>query len=137
MWPFKYTIIKMLFNINSCFQYLPDKDLILVSNEEPDFYRKFSILNENLNELGFTINDRTKIYMILSAILNLGNIEFESLSDDDSCNITVTSRIFLCNAAALLGTNERELADSLTSITLGMCNQQIKYSFNPPELLDV
>lgn len=74
--------------------------------------------------------------MILAAILNLGNIQFESLTDDDSCNVTTASHIYLCNAAALLGVDERELTDGLTSLTLEMGDHRIKYIFNPPNLRD-
>lgn len=79
------------------------------SNEDTIFCNRFNIVDENLSRLGFTINNKTKIYTILAAILNLGNIEFESLIDDDSCNVTTPSQIYLCNAAALLGVTEREL----------------------------
>ncbi|XP_055307476.1 myosin heavy chain 95F-like [Sitodiplosis mosellana] len=107
-------------------EYLPDKDLVLKPNEDTTFYSRFNIVDENLSGLGFTINNKKSIYIILAAILNLGNIQFESLTDDDSCNVTIASNIYLCNAAALLGVDERELADGLTSLTLEMGNQRIK-----------
>lgn len=92
-------------------------------------------MDNNLSGLGFTINNKLSVYKILAAILNLGNIQFESLTDDDSCNVTIASRIYLCKTAALLGVDERELADGLTSRTLEMGNQRIKYMLNPPKLL--
>lgn len=68
--------------------------------------------------------------MILAAILNLGNIQFESLSNDDGCNIETASRIYLCNAAALLGADEGDLEEGLTSRTLELASQKIKYILN-------
>lgn len=65
--------------------------------------------------------------MILSAILNLGNIEFESATNDDSCFIALQSRCFLYNASALLKINETELENVLTCHTRIVGNQQIKY----------
>lgn len=64
--------------------------------------------------------------MILSAILNLGNIEFEtSLCTDESCSIKIESRKYLCNAAALLNLNEMELEDVLITHSREVNNQQI------------
>lgn len=64
--------------------------------------------------------------MILSAILNLGNIEFESTNDEIDCIIKINTRKFLCNAAALLNTNEMELEDAITCHTRIVGNQSIK-----------
>lgn len=101
---------------------------MLEPNEDTSlmFYSRFNILDENFSELGFSINDKMKIYSILAAILNLENVEFESLTDDDSCNVAIASRICLCNTAALLGISEWELEDGLICLTLEIGNQQIK-----------
>lgn len=64
--------------------------------------------------------------MLLSAILNVGNIQFEATTDSESCYITIESQPFLCNAAALLNINKTELEDGLTSYTRVAGNQQIK-----------
>lgn len=52
--------------------------------------------------------------MVLSAILNLGNIQFDASPNDDSC-IKIDSRNFLTNAAALLKVDEMELENALTT----------------------
>lgn len=74
---------------------------------------KFSHADNCLTMLEFNGSSKIHIHMVLSAILNLGNIEFESLNDDVSFRIDVHSRKFLCNAAALLNISEIELEDAL------------------------
>lgn len=64
--------------------------------------------------------------MVLSAILNLGNIQFEVASNDDDCFIKVETRMFLNNAAVLLKISEFELEDAITMHTRIVGNQQIK-----------
>lgn len=86
------------------------------------------IVDENLSALGFSTNHKQVIYMVLSAILNLGNIQFDTSTNDDS-HITVDSQNFLCNASALLKVDELELKDVLTSHTRGVGKLEIKYSF--------
>lgn len=63
--------------------------------------------------------------MVLSAILNLGNIQFDE-STDFGCFIMSHSQIFLCNVAALLNANQADLEDALTCHTRTIGNQQIK-----------
>lgn len=106
------------------FQYLPDKDLLMDSNRR--FSSEFHVVDNKLSTLGFTERNKKEIYMVLSAILNLGNIELEAKTNHDSCSITSESQIFLCNAAALLNTNMKELEETLTSNTRVIGNQQIK-----------
>lgn len=86
----------------------------------------FVNVDGNMTRLGFTETAKKNIYTILSAILNLGNIEFEARTDLDSCSIKIESRVFVCNAAALLSIKESELEDALTSYTREIGNQTIK-----------
>lgn len=112
-----------IFNLFICFQYLPDKDFILnstVSNSN------FNLMDENMNLLGFSKNHKQAIYMILSAILNLGNIEFGVQSDDNSSYIEKDKRIFLNNAAMLLKVDVLELESVLISHTRETGKLQIK-----------
>lgn len=81
-----------------------------------------------METLGFTPNDKNIIYMVLSAILNLGNIQFESVTNGDGCSIQIQSRAFLCNAAALLKITEFELEDALTTRTIKAGTQTFKYT---------
>lgn len=62
--------------------------------------------------------------MILSAILSLGNIEFEE-NDSDGCFIKIESEKFLCDTSALLDTNKEDLQDALISHTRIIGNQVI------------
>lgn len=64
--------------------------------------------------------------MVLSAILNLGNIQFDALTNDDSSHIKIDSDNFLCNAAALLKVDKLELEDVLISRTRQIGKLQTK-----------
>lgn len=55
------------------------------------------------------------VWLLLSAILWLGNIEFESAGDD---SVTVRRDEALVNAAELLSVDEDELATALCERTL-------------------
>lgn len=108
-----------------CFQYLPDKDLLIKSTADTVFKNNFIIVDENMSALGFSTERKQTIYMVLSAIMNLGNIQFDTLADDSIC-IKIDSRQFLCNAAALLKLDEMQLEDVLISHTREVGNLQIK-----------
>lgn len=106
-------------------QYLPTKDIVEVSNSSLDF----DGLNINLESFGITEGKKLIIYSILSAILNLGNIEFgTSKLDDDSCFILEESRVFLNNVAALLNIDKRTLEDALVIKIYQIAGSQIRYS---------
>lgn len=85
-------------------------------------------MDANLNSLGFTKNNVVTIYKVLSAILNLGNIEFESSVNNESCSIKNESRKFLCNAAALIMVDELKLEGALIYYTRIVGGQEIKYT---------
>lgn len=85
----------------------------------------FLLVDEKLTALGFTSLDKQTIYMVLAAILNLGNIDFET-NNNDGCFIQIESLKFLCSAAALLKIDESELKDALTCHTRVIGKQQIK-----------
>lgn len=70
--------------------------------------------------------EKKNIYSVLSAILNLGNIEFDTTNGDEDCSIKIESRIYLCNAAALLNLNVMELEGTLTSQTREIGSQRVK-----------
>lgn len=84
-------------------------------------------MDESLSKFGLSTSDKNKIYKILSAILNLGNIEFEtSISNEESCVIKDESHLFLNNAATLLRIENSELGNALTSRVVNVGGQQIK-----------
>lgn len=109
----------------SYFQYMPDKDLVLELTGNQNLRNKFDLVDSNLSMLGFTASIKNTIFMVLSAILNLGNIRFGT-TNNDGCAIEIESRNYLANAAALLNVNELELEDALTCHTRFIGNQQIK-----------
>lgn len=83
-------------------------------------------MDENFSAHGFTADHKNVTYMVLSAILNLGNIQFDAMTNDDSSYIKIESRNFLCNAAILLKVDELELEDVLIRHTRVMGKLQIK-----------
>lgn len=85
----------------------------------------FLLVDNKLTALGFTLLDKQTIYMVLAAILNLGNIDFEE-NNNDGCFIRTESLKFLCSIAALLKIDESELKDALICHTRVVGNQQIK-----------
>lgn len=100
--------------------------MILKSTFDTVLKKNFLLVDENLSALGFTTNHKQAIYMILSAILNLGNIQFNALANDESSYIEIDSRTFLCNAAALLKVEELELEGVMISRTREIGKHQIK-----------
>lgn len=120
---------KYLFNqISSfCYQYLPDLNLVLDATNITVFRNSFKDLDEKLSSFGLTKINKNTIYMIVSAILNLGNIEFDERPTDNTSCIKNDSRKFLCSAAALLKITESELEDVLTCLTREVGHQKIKY----------
>lgn len=105
------------------FQYIPDKDLLIANT---DWHGKFNTINNSLTVLGFTKDQKAHIYKILSAILNIGNIQFEETGIDDGCSVKAESRDFLLTAAAMLNIKEAELEEALTSHTRVARNDTIK-----------
>lgn len=76
--------------------------------------------------LGFTVEQKTIIYKSLSAILNIGNIEFQEMGINEGCKVNTESRRFLFTAAIMLNLNEKELEEALTTYTRVTRNETIK-----------
>lgn len=76
--------------------------------------------------LGFSVEQKTIIYKILSAILNIGNIQFEETGNNEGCSVKRESRVFLSSAAAMLNIKEAQLEETLTTFTRVMRNETIK-----------
>lgn len=83
-------------------------------------------MDRKFSTLGFTAFEKNRIYMVLSAILNLGNIEFEPKANVESCSIEIGSRDYLSKASASLNIKEDELEDALICHTREVGIQQIK-----------
>lgn len=82
-------------------------------------------MDDKLDKLGFTARNKDSIYKVLSSILNLGNIEFDSSKDGDVV-IKTDSREFLRRAAILLDISESDLEDAMISHSIEVASQQIK-----------
>ncbi|XP_043920489.1 myosin-IIIa [Protopterus annectens] len=81
------------------------------------FYRsQFELIEQCFKVIGFSMEELGSVYSILAAILNVGNIEFSSVSSDhlsDKSNISNTTA--LESAATLLCIGPEELKEALTS----------------------
>lgn len=89
------------------------------------FQRNFRIVDENLDACGFTKEKKNSVYMVLSGILHLGSIQFQT-NTDDGCVIDITSEESLRNAAILLNVDKSVLRGVLTSRSRKIANQIIK-----------
>lgn len=109
--------------VNHCWNFVVSFSIYRIQNLKGSsvFSTNFQAVDENSSLLGFAANHKKVIYMILSAVLNLGNIEFDINGDID-----VNSRTFLCNAAILLKLDELNLKDVLTIHTREIGKVQIK-----------
>ncbi|XP_057336202.1 myosin-IIIa isoform X2 [Microplitis mediator] len=88
---------------------------------------KYYQVNKSFKIIGFHENQVDTIYSVLAAILNLGNIEFKQIinNDDDEDNednndnkISVVDIEPLNNVANLLGIESYDLLETLTSISV-------------------
>lgn len=91
---------------------MPHKELVELSS---DSISDFDSIDNSLETFGISAENRVRIYSVLAAILNLGNLTFVSNSSDDGCYIPTESQEMLKNVAILLGVNETELEDVLTN----------------------
>lgn len=80
---------------------------------------KFEEIDQTLNMLG--IANR---WVILSAIINIGNIKIES-DENDWLSVSEESKKYLDNAAALLNIKSSELTDSLFTRSLDVAGTKI------------
>lgn len=85
----------------------------------------FIHVEKSLIKLGFTMDSINAIFKTLSSILNLGNIQFDAISDN-ACSIDNTTHSFLSNAAAMLNVDVLELECILTGRMINVADQQIK-----------
>lgn len=105
------------------FQYILDKDLFI---ENIDWRNRFKFIDNSLTVLGFTVEQKAVVYKSVSAILNIGNIQFEETDIVGGCSVNSKSRHFLFTAAAMLNLKEAELEEALTTYTRVTRNETIK-----------
>lgn len=96
--------------------------------QSSDSAKDFDSIDSNLDTFGISVEKKFLIYSVLAAILNLGNISFETFdSDDEKCYISSDSHEILNNVAALLRVCKTELEDVLTHRTIMVANSKIRY----------
>lgn len=114
----------MYFLLFNRFHFQYTRDIGFVTKTDENFQQKFQLIDKNLETFGFTKDKKNAIYAVLSSILNLGNIRFQT-DNNDICIIEVSTKKFLQNVATLLNVNELALESALTCRTIKIANQQI------------
>lgn len=108
-------------------QYLSDEDCAMKKYTNNNCI-EFNSIDTRLTSLGFSDGQKNGIYTILSAILNLGNIQFENLPySDDRSIVTEKSQLFLDHVAVLLKINRSTLQDAFISRTINVAGSEIQY----------
>uniref|UniRef100_A0A8C4IRP0 Myosin IIIB n=1 Tax=Dicentrarchus labrax TaxID=13489 RepID=A0A8C4IRP0_DICLA len=80
------------------------------------YKEQFDAIQEGFRNIGFTEEEVTSVYRILSAILNTGNIEFAAITSQHQTDKSeVPNSEALENAASLLSIGPEELQEALTS----------------------
>uniref|UniRef100_A0A3Q3B146 non-specific serine/threonine protein kinase n=1 Tax=Kryptolebias marmoratus TaxID=37003 RepID=A0A3Q3B146_KRYMA len=80
------------------------------------YKEQFDAIQECFRNIGFTEEEVTSVYRILSAILNTGNIEFAAITSQHQTDKSeVPNSESLENAASLLSIGPEELQEALTS----------------------
>lgn len=88
---------------------------------------EFNDIDTRLSSLGFSDGQKHVIYIILSVILNLGNLQFQNeLSSNDGCFVTEESQPFLDNVAVLLNINRSTLQHVFTSRIINVAGSEIQ-----------
>lgn len=105
-----------------------------------DDVRDFKVCDEAMSKMGVSDADKVGIFMLVAAVLHLGNVAFEENTDDakGGCKVVVAAEGSLTTAAGLLGVDREELRDSLVSRVMqatrgGMKGTAIKVPLKPSE----
>ncbi|KAL8606769.1 Unconventional myosin-VI [Nucella lapillus] len=82
-----------------------------------DDVRDFKVCDDAMTKMGISATDRMAIFMLVAAVLHLGNVEFEENVEDakGGCKVKAGAEESLTTAAGLLGVDREELRDSLVS----------------------
>ncbi|XP_019622072.1 PREDICTED: unconventional myosin-XIX-like [Branchiostoma belcheri] len=98
------------------FEWLPTDDS---QNDSDEDWSSFAITRQAMTSLGIGKCQQQEIFMLLSAILHLGNIVFNSEAHDDGCPCTIEEDSQRCQRSlrtvcSLLGVDEDALGRCLT-----------------------
>ncbi|XP_076466820.1 unconventional myosin-VI-like isoform X2 [Babylonia areolata] len=82
-----------------------------------DDVRDFKVCDDAMTKMGVSDADKLGIFMLVAAVLHLGNIDFEDNIEDakGGCKVKAGAEDSLTTAAGLLGVDREELRDSLVS----------------------
>lgn len=82
-----------------------------------DDYKNFHEVDNDLKNLGISDQIRVSVYTTISAVLHLGNIEFEDDPDDNrgGCRVTESAEQSVQITAHLMGLDPDELRRALTA----------------------
>lgn len=77
-------------------------------------FQDIQAVDNAFSDIGVFNDEKSKIYKVLAAILNLGNVDFEeSTISTGEIQIVERTKIHLCYAAKLLQIDEKVLRTSL------------------------
>lgn len=111
---------EMLFNANikyDDFKYLKGTNFNIPNvDDASDFYQ----LNKSMNILGFSKEEKIKIFKIISAILHLGNLEFKENNDQ----VSLLNNEVLTNVCSLLKIPREKFLMSLLSPVIQAGNEK-------------
>lgn len=106
-------------------QYLPHKEIV---EKSCDNISDFNTIDSNLEAFGISTEKKHHIYSVLAAILNLGNITFETcVSNDNGCYISNESQETLEKVASLLHITKADIEDALTKRTIEVNKTKIRF----------
>ncbi|CAH1782096.1 unnamed protein product [Owenia fusiformis] len=109
-----------------------EKDLKSMMTE--DNRQRFLVIQECLKFLGFSNNDLDNLFLLLSAVLNLGDIHFVSGGRNDSAQIS--NMDLVRKVASMLQVQVGELAGALVSEVTITRGEQIKKERNVTQARD-
>ncbi|KAK7108574.1 unconventional myosin-VI-like isoform X2 [Littorina saxatilis] len=105
-----------------------------------DDVRDFRVCDEAMTKMGISDADKSGIFMLVAAVLHLGNITFEENTEDTKggCKVLPSAEDSLSASAGLLGVDREELRDSLVSRVMqatrgGVKGTAIKVPLKPSE----
>lgn len=114
------------------FSYLGNRNSELTDRDAKDYQETIRCLES----IGLTEMERKAVFGVAAAVLHLGNIQFEELTDDeagvsfkgDPATVTESSLPSLKKACELLGLNEGKLTEAILTKTLVVNGKSIKKS---------
>jgi myosin V len=87
---------------------------------------EFLDVKSAMNAVGITSEQQNSIWRVLSAVLWLGNVDFQAIGDTDAVRVAQgASEQALCFAASLLGVPEESLAAALTTRKMAVGGENI------------